>query len=258
MPEIWYRVFYRNGKGEPVLGEAELARRLARKTPIIIYHEIALIHRCQHCGQRGPWTKDWRCYPVLKHHPERVQARAGGAAEYVVCSAACWDAMLERMDPPHWMNINQEPRPIPMRQALHQATIAEWSRKREALDYRKAPLPEWRGDGFCKWCNGRMQKSDKPRIYWHAKCSRQWELHGGFLLAQIRFLRKRDGDLCAMPGCDRPGCEVDHRRPLWSVRDLPPMIRRVFYGPRNLWLLCSICHAAKTKREAAERAAQRR
>jgi hypothetical protein len=52
--------------------------------------------------------------------------------------------------------------------------------------------------------------------------------------------------------------EVDHKVPLWQVADLPPDERRVYFGPTNLWLLCPACHKAKTKREAAERAALRR
>lgn len=49
--------------------------------------------------------------------------------------------------------------------------------------------------------------------------------------------------------------EVDHRIPLWSVRDLPVAERRRFYGPDNLWLLCPVHHKAKTAEEAAQRAA---
>jgi 5-methylcytosine-specific restriction endonuclease McrA len=52
--------------------------------------------------------------------------------------------------------------------------------------------------------------------------------------------------------------EVDHRTPLWEVAHLPDDERRWYFGPENLWLLCPACHKAKTKREAADRAAQRR
>jgi 5-methylcytosine-specific restriction endonuclease McrA len=52
--------------------------------------------------------------------------------------------------------------------------------------------------------------------------------------------------------------EVDHKTPLWKVAGLPDDERRWYFGPENLWLLCPRCHKAKTKREAAERAAQRR
>lgn len=52
--------------------------------------------------------------------------------------------------------------------------------------------------------------------------------------------------------------EVDHRVPLWEVADLPDLERRWYFGPGNLWLLCAKCHKAKTSREAARRAHERR
>jgi hypothetical protein len=52
--------------------------------------------------------------------------------------------------------------------------------------------------------------------------------------------------------------EVDHRVPLWEAAHLPDDERRWYFGSENLWLLCPACHKAKTKREAADRAAQRR
>lgn len=52
--------------------------------------------------------------------------------------------------------------------------------------------------------------------------------------------------------------QVDHRVPLWSVAHLPDDVRRPYFGPRNLWLLCSRCHAAKTRKEAARRARLRK
>lgn len=52
--------------------------------------------------------------------------------------------------------------------------------------------------------------------------------------------------------------EVDHRVPLWEVADLSDDERRWYFGPGNLWLLCPKCHKAKTRREAARRAHERR
>lgn len=52
--------------------------------------------------------------------------------------------------------------------------------------------------------------------------------------------------------------EVDHKVPLWSVADLPDEERRWYFGPGNLWLLCPRCHKIKTRRESAQRAAERR
>lgn len=253
----WIRLYYRNGKSEVFRPGPKLDRARQRRVPIVIHEEPALIHRCQHCSAEGPWGPSWRAYPVLKHHPEHIQQRAGAAEEYIVCGPLCWDAMLEGLKFPHWMDPNREPsRPREMMRALWEAGSADRIAQAEAKDYRKVPLANEYDNGRCKWCNEPMTEADKPSRMWHRRCARQWELHA-LLPAQLRFLRKRDGPTCAMPGCDRRGCEVDHRRPLWSVRHLPPMIRRVFYGPRNLWLLCTECHAAKTKHEAAERARKR-
>lgn len=52
--------------------------------------------------------------------------------------------------------------------------------------------------------------------------------------------------------------EVDHRIPLWEVAHLPDDERRWYFGPGNLWLLCPPCHKAKTRREAARRAFEKR
>lgn len=51
--------------------------------------------------------------------------------------------------------------------------------------------------------------------------------------------------------------EVDHVRPLWSLTD-PERLELRWWLPFNLQLLCRSCHAAKTKREAGDRAAARR
>jgi hypothetical protein len=63
------------------------------------------------------------------------------------------------------------------------------------------------------------------------------------------------GEACM--ACGRAGPVVlDHRRPLWS---LTPAERTEFrwFGPFNTWLLCPKDHAAKTRREAGERATAR-
>lgn len=52
---------------------------------------------------------------------------------------------------------------------------------------------------------------------------------------------------------------VDHVIPLWWVAlYVPREESRPYFGPDNLQLLCSRCHAIKTAREAAERAALKR
>ena len=260
----WYRVFYRNGKGEPVSAE-DLPRILARKTPVVIHHETAIIHRCQHCGTEGPWEPEWLAYPVLAHHPEHVQARASGST-YIACSRDCFGDLIDRsFGPPSWMDPHREPnRDVDRCRSLYTAQRAEDQRKRELTEHRKVPMVEWKGQGFCKWCNGRMTEADKPSTMWHRGCAQQWKLHS-LLHDQTKFCRGRDGRGCAYDGpeghadgCSGVGGELDHRVPLWKVRDLPPDERRSYYGPDNIWLLSNACHAAKTAREAAERAALRR
>lgn len=54
------------------------------------------------------------------------------------------------------------------------------------------------------------------------------------------------------------GLEVDHEIPLWRIWHLPDNERRPYYGPKNLRLRCQDCHKAKSKREAAERATERK
>ena len=56
----------------------------------------------------------------------------------------------------------------------------------------------------------------------------------------------------------RAGWDADHIVPLWSLFDVTLENRGCFFGGVNLWLLCSDCHARKTRREAEARAALRR
>lgn len=53
---------------------------------------------------------------------------------------------------------------------------------------------------------------------------------------------------------------VDHVVPIWKVLLTVPLeLRRPYFGPDNLQLLCEVpCHKEKTRREATERAALRR
>lgn len=130
---------------------------------------------------------------------------------------------------------------------------------------------------------------------WHTPCYHLYELHTSSK-AQFNFLFDRDGPKCQIcgggkyalaleslyhpPGMDwkewwklhqdpdAPGricylkpsirLEVDHIVPLWRAEDFALAIRRQLYGPKNLWLLCTDCHKAKSAIEAAERAARKR
>lgn len=62
-----------------------------------------------------------------------------------------------------------------------------------------------------------------------------------------------DGDLIRLPVT----LELEHVRPLWSLTDEERTELR-WWLPFNLQLLCVPCHRAKSRREAAERAAARR
>lgn len=130
---------------------------------------------------------------------------------------------------------------------------------------------------------------------WHPECVHVWKLHTDRYVQQAHLAR-RDGIGCVecgkvqgryvrvwtMPTMERvladskthgwlreaagpltvimwtSGLAVDHRVPLWQVERLPEDERRRYFGPTNLQQLCDPCHASKTAREAAERAAARR
>jgi 5-methylcytosine-specific restriction endonuclease McrA len=251
--ERWVRLFYRNGKSEAFREGPDLDRALARKVPVAVYQARALWHRCQVCGTEGVWGPDWISWP---RYGPRQEARGGGTDTY--CSAECCRAENADGRPPRWMEIDSEPRrPQAMRYAIYAAIRAQQQADADAKLYRRVPMPPWRGQGWCKWCDKRIDPAldpdDKHRKSWHTRCLRVYLLHSDQMV-QARFLRERDGRLCAAEGCERPGEEVDHRVPLWKVRGLADAIRRAFHGPINLWLLCRQCHAAKTKAEAAERA----
>jgi hypothetical protein len=151
-------------------------------------------------------------------------------------------------------------------------------------EHRKPPLHPYR-QGFCVWCDQpitpRLKKNGQPyaiQASWHKECAGEYRA----CCAASRFfddLAERDGLKCACCGeaphgwvqkfpsttCWkwdeearnsyqytpiewRPLLDVDHRIPLWKVRDLP-----------NLQLLCrgdagGRCHQIKSAKEAAERA----
>lgn len=115
---------------------------------------------------------------------------------------------------------------------------------------------------FCKWCDRAIPvlidgKKSTQRM-WHPDCAHEFNLHTR-PDQQFMHLVRRDGRVCQT--CRQNPIdyilEVDHRVPLWSVAHLPDEERRWYFGPGNLWLLCTRCHALKTRREAGERAAER-
>lgn len=148
------------------------------------------------------------------------------------------------------------------------------------------PIHANRGAGWCRWCG---LATDTARRTWHDACVREYKLHT-WPAVQIEFLKERDGPKCwdcdEAPekwvrdpyvstiwvadwpaGVPRPSyigirralaLELEHETPLWKTTHLPDDERRRFFGPENLRLRCAPCHAAKTKREAADRASVKR
>ena len=243
---VAHRVLYTSGRWETVY---EIKRVKARKVPAVLFSIRAPWHRCQHCGEEAHWGPDWI---AIARYGDRFAKRGGG--DDVYCSAACCGAQNEGWTPQHWMNVNDEPLPIEVRRKVYEIKRRHEDSKRQAVrDTRKCPLPEWKGKGWCKWCNEPMGDKCGRATMWHPACAVEFRLHN-VLDDQIAFLVRRDGKKCAM--CAREGIgEVDHVIALWKIRHLPAMKRRVYYGPVNLWLLCWWCHKRKTRREAAERAA---
>jgi hypothetical protein len=264
--EIWHRVFYRSGRNKLVLGEAELNRAVARKNGGVLHHEIAIVHRCWHCGIEGPWRASWISVPIYGRRYEELKA-AGRPYEgsEVYCGLQCWHAGTGGYELPEIFDAHAEPRDVERDQALYRAQWGERDRRRELLAHRRVPMPEWKGRGWCKWCtliivfpNGAKKAGQQDRRRnWHPHCLDEYNLHAD-LDSQAAHCRHRDGPACAWLGCEvERGLELDHRVPLWKVRDLPDHKRLPFYGPGNLWLLCAPHHTAKTSREAGERARER-
>ena len=200
MSDQWFRVHYRNGKSEAVLGQAELNRVLARKVPAVIHHESALIFECQECGTRGPWQDEWITYPIWNANKERQRAKDG---EAIFCSRQCFVAQTGGLDLPHWLDVHREPRTIEANQELNKARWDEQARKRQTVAHRSVPLPEpWKGPGWCRWCaliiidqtGKRAGKQNKLR-HWHPDCKEEWLLHSDRVV-QTRAIAKRDGLQC--------------------------------------------------------------
>jgi hypothetical protein len=139
------------------------------------------------------------------------------------------------------------------------------------------PVPK----GHCRWCelpiNGRRGKyigrPDPNRSWCRPTDDGARDCYFEFLLhsrAQVQFsyLEVSRGLRCAECGIEAPtrerweygglsevsALEVDHVVPLWKVALMPIELRRPFFGPEFLQLLCFDCHKIKTGEEAAERA----
>src|SRR5688500_8527831 len=94
------------------------------------------------------------------------------------------------------------------------------------------------------------------RGWWHRDCAARWNLAAAPQV-QRHELILNTGSVCWNCGEKKCSPELEHIRPLWSLRgDETNELK--WWLPFNLQLLCRPCHLAKSKREAAERAQLRR
>lgn len=134
--------------------------------------------------------------------------------------------------------------------------------------YRRGGALNWleRRDGMkCRTCGVPLQREQPPGPHdWWSAQGRTYEHTGAdhrpYWMTRLK-INPPVGSIWFYPmGPTFAHAEVDHVIPLWKVATLEP--RRVdhplrYWMPGNLQLLCAPCHRAKTKAEAAERAALR-
>lgn len=97
-------------------------------------------------------------------------------------------------------------------------------------------------------CGDRVQP---PQRTWHKDCSAIWALacEPKILRHHLEVFGGRDCHECGR----EPGLYIDHRRPLWSLDEEERRELR-WWLPFNTQLLGKVCHDAKTRREAGDRA----
>jgi 5-methylcytosine-specific restriction endonuclease McrA len=124
-----------------------------------------------------------------------------------------------------------------------------------------------RADGKCQLCGSRCNRRDvmgweglhhryggEPRVEWI-----RWERQDEPSAFWGKPGARGAVQWCAVQPVERALWQADHIVPLWSLpAPLPLEQRGCFFGMANLWLLCTGCYKAKTRREAAARAAVRR
>lgn len=140
-----------------------------------------------------------------------------------------------------------------------------------SAEIRRPPRPPWwdAPNGVCRLCGS--TELEPRRTRWCSQaCVDTW-LWASTPAAAAHHLRELHGDACWSCGISKvervgwtgetysipPTLELEHRRPLWSLEPEERLELR-WWLPFNLQLLCEPCHRAKTKAEAAERAALRR
>lgn len=122
-----------------------------------------------------------------------------------------------------------------------------WQRDKGTCGLCGVVMPETRVVGFKPY--GTRDRHQISRVVSYAR-----QTEGGLLFSAWR---KDDIEYCPIEPVQRADWDADHIVPLWSLRDAGLEARGCHWGLVNLWTLCRACHTAKTKREAAARAALR-
>lgn len=164
--------------------------------------------------------------------------------------------------------------------------------RKPRLEFFRAPR------GFCTFCGGEIIEPDGERSRrknWHPGCVTVWHMATNANGCARAYIWRRAGWRCEAcgvglvrfepgavldpaaeaeghyrfprwryPDADGPfttlreivaAWQMDHKIPLWLFNGEAPLWA---FLPANLWCLCDGCHKAKTAREAAQRAADRR
>lgn len=107
--------------------------------------------------------------------------------------------------------------------------------------------------GVCRLCGGTC--TGRRRTWCGPECVWVWQCATSAPVARTALVGVL-GDICW--GCgNEPGTDVDHVRPLWSLTEAERLELR-WWGLFNLQLLGPLCHKAKTRAEARQRALARR
>ncbi len=121
-------------------------------------------------------------------------------------------------------------------------------------------MPEWKGGGFCRWCNGAINWPNgrpAPTRSWHSHrfsaepdCQRLYAIVAFGNIARWE-IQERDQCRCAKCGAtDKDGWQLDHIHPLHKVDRTAPDARR-YWTTENYQTLCAKCHKQKSAGEAA-------
>lgn len=152
-------------------------------------------------------------------------------------------------------------RPLPGHAGLCPLHASERDRQRRAnarqnRSVRRPPRPPHeRTKGACSMC-GTSPLPGRRRSWCSDACVDLWNLAASPAFAKGQLLALH-GAVCWTCGRQDPAVELEHARPLWALTEEERAELR-WWLPFNLTLMCPPCHRAKSRAEAAERAALRR